>query len=113
MCIRDSLFPTLLTSLQPDYFLTYRLYPLSRAHTRVVAETFVHPAAGAAVLEGDLVAFWDVVNREDRAICESQQVGLRSRGYRASRYTSVEDGVHAFDCKVARAYAYAYQGAAS
>ncbi len=99
------LFPSLLTSLQPDYLLTYRLYPLGPASTRVVAETFVHPSAlaGQADLE-DLIAFWEVVNGEDRAICESQQVGVRSRGYRASGYTSVEDGVHAFDGMVARAY---------
>ncbi len=99
------LFPTLLTSLQPDYLLTYRLHPLAPSRTLVIAETFVHPAALAASFDPtDVVSFWDVVNAEDRAICERQQIGIRSRGYRASRYSSVEDGVHAFDCRVARAY---------
>jgi Rieske 2Fe-2S family protein len=98
------LFPTLLTSLQPDYFLAYRLHPLSASRTRVAAETFVHPALADHSSLAELFAFWDTVNAEDRAVCESQQIGVGSRGYRASGYTSVEDGVHAFDVRVARAY---------
>jgi Rieske 2Fe-2S family protein len=102
------LFPALLTSLQPDYLLTYRLYPLSPERTTVVAETFFHPASHPA--EGDpadiddVVSFWNGVNDEDRSICERQQIGVQSRGYRSSRYSLVEDGVHAFDSLVARAY---------
>jgi Rieske 2Fe-2S family protein len=100
------LFPALLTSLQPDYFLTYRLLPLAVERTQVIAETFVHPAAlGPSFDLADLTAFWDVVNAEDRSICERQQVGIRSRSYRPTRYATVEEGVHAFDCRVARAYA--------
>jgi len=100
------LFPTLLTSLQPDYLLTYRLHPLTPTRTHVIAETFVHPAAlGSSFDATDLVSFWEVVNAEDRAICERQQAGIGSRGYRPSRYATVEEGVHAFDTWVARAYA--------
>jgi Rieske 2Fe-2S family protein len=100
------LFPTMLTSLQPDYFLTYRLYPLTPERTRIIAETFVHPAALGASFDGaDLTAFWTKVNMEDRLICERQQVGIRSRGFRPSRYATVEEGVHAFDKRVAQAYA--------
>jgi Rieske 2Fe-2S family protein len=98
------LFPTLLTSLQPDYLLTYRLYPLSPVRTSVVAETFFHPAAKDPRDVTDVVDFWAQVNEEDRAICERQQMGVRSPGCEAGRYTRVDDGVHAFDCKVARAY---------
>ena len=39
------LFPSLLTSLQPDYLLTYRLIPLAAGRTRIVADTYFHPAA--------------------------------------------------------------------
>jgi Rieske 2Fe-2S family protein len=99
------LFPTFLTSLQPDYFLTYRLYPLAPDRTRVIAETFVHPAAlGPAKGRDDLTAFWTNVNMEDRLICERQQVGIRSRGFRPSSYATVEEGVHAFDRRIAEAY---------
>ncbi len=34
--------PNLLTSLQPDYLLTFVLFPLSPGRTRVVASTYVH-----------------------------------------------------------------------
>jgi len=99
------LFPNLLLSLQPDYLLTYRLWPLGPAETKVVADIYFHPAAFTPGFDpSGVYAFWDRVNAQDRTICERQQVGLGTRGYRPSRYTSVEDGVHAFDRMVARRY---------
>ncbi|GAC1393544.1 MAG: aromatic ring-hydroxylating dioxygenase subunit alpha [Polyangiales bacterium] len=98
------LFPSLLTSLQPDYLLTYRLDPLGPARTRVVAEVFFHPAAPKSAF-ADVVEFWARVNEEDRRICERQQAGVRSRAPFAPLYSTVEDGVHAFDRLVARCYA--------
>lgn len=104
------LFPTLLLSLQPDYLLTYRLAPLGPTGTRIIADIHFHPAAFTANFDpGNVYAFWDRINAEDRAACERQQIGIRSRGYRRGRYTSVEDGVHAFDRLVARRYAAALQ----
>jgi Rieske 2Fe-2S family protein len=99
------LFPTLLTSLQPDYLLTYRLHPRAVDRTLVIAETFVHPAAFTPDFDpSDIVSFWETINQEDQAICERQQIGIGSRGYRPTRYSTVEDGVHAFDRLVARSY---------
>lgn len=90
--------PNLLTSLQPDYLLTYRLAPRTVACTEVCAEIFVHADAPAdpAALE-DIAAFWDRTNAEDRAICERQQRGLADRGHTPARYARGEDGMHAFD----------------
>ncbi|WP_437931419.1 aromatic ring-hydroxylating dioxygenase subunit alpha [Sorangium sp. So ce291] len=104
--VRDAmLFPGLLTSLQPDYLLTYRLTPRAPDRTLVVADTHFHPAAFVpGFAPGDVFAFWDAVNREDRAICERQQRGIRAPGYAPSAYAMVEDGVHAFDGMVARRY---------
>ena len=96
------LFPLLLTSLQPDYLLTYRLEPRAVDRTRVVADVLVHPEASAEHL-GEITDFWAQVNVEDRAICERQQRGLRGRGVEAACYATVEEGVHAFDRLVARA----------
>jgi len=104
----EMMFPTLLTSLQPDYFLTYRLTPLAAERTHVIADTFMHASVVGRSIDAeavaDVVSFWEVVNAEDRAICERQQTGVRSRGYSPTMYSAVEDGVHAFDCRVAEAY---------
>jgi Rieske 2Fe-2S family protein len=99
------LFPGLLTSLQPDYLLTYRLHPIAADRTLVIADTLVHPACPEGESVANVVSFWERVNAEDRAICERQQVGVRSRGYDPAGYARVEDGVHAFDRLVARRYA--------
>jgi Rieske 2Fe-2S family protein len=98
------LFPTLLTSLQPDYFLTYRLVPLAADRTRIVADVYLHPAAFTPTFDpSDVLAFWDRVNAEDRAICEDQQRNASSRAFDPACYATVEEGVMAFDRLVARA----------
>jgi Rieske 2Fe-2S family protein len=106
--VHDALvFPLWLTSLQPDYLLTYRLAPLAVDLTLVVAEIHVHPGAlapGANVDLDDVVAFWERTNAEDRAICERQQRGLGSRRARPSGYAASEDGLHAFERLVAARY---------
>jgi Rieske 2Fe-2S family protein len=96
------LFPLLLTSLQPDYLLLYRLSPLAPDRTRITFEVWFHPAANVeapAVYE-----LWDEINAEDRAIIEDQQRNARSRSFSPARYEPVEEGMHAFDRLVARAY---------
>jgi len=94
------LFPTMLTSLQPDYLLTYRLEPASETRTRIVSEIFVHPATRDAGLD-DVFDFWDVVNAQDRAICERQQRGLsaaRAAGLSfSSAHLAADEGVDAFE----------------
>ena len=97
--------PLWLTSLQPDYLLTYRLAPLAIDRTLVVAEIHVH----ASVVQrrestGDLFSFWDRTNAEDRQICERQQRGLSSTRARPSVYATSEDGLHAFERWVAARY---------
>ncbi|HYQ04425.1 MAG TPA: aromatic ring-hydroxylating dioxygenase subunit alpha [Polyangiaceae bacterium] len=104
--VADALaMPALLTSLQPDYLLTYHLEPLSATRTRVTANTYFHAAAFAPELQAeDVFAFWDRVNREDRQICERQQLGLASRSFERASYSLLEEGTHAFDQWVARRY---------
>jgi Rieske 2Fe-2S family protein len=96
------LFPSLFTSLQPDYLLTYRLTPLGVSRTRVTADIYFHPAAFVPKFEPrDVFDFWDRVNAEDRAICEDQQQNASSRAFEPACYATVEEGVHAFDRMVA------------
>ncbi len=102
--VRDALlFPGWLTSLQPDYFLSYRLVPLGLEHTRVTAEIYVHTEASDESAD-DLLRFWDRTNAEDRAICERQQRGVAAPSYVPGPYATSEDGMHAFDRALAREY---------
>jgi Rieske 2Fe-2S family protein len=104
--VADALaFPALLTSLQPDYLLTYQLEPMSAQLTRVTANIYFHAAAFAPELDAqDVFDFWDRVNAEDRQICERQQLGVSSRSFQRAVYSLVEEGTHAFDQWVARQY---------
>ncbi|HKO51914.1 MAG TPA: aromatic ring-hydroxylating dioxygenase subunit alpha [Polyangiaceae bacterium] len=104
--VADALaLPALLTSLQPDYLLTYRMEPLAAARTRVTANIYFHAAAFAPELEAeDVFGFWDQVNAEDRQICERQQLGLCSRSFQRAAYSLLEEGTHAFDQWLARRY---------
>jgi len=97
--VRDALlFPNVLTSLQPDYLLTYRLHPRGVGQTLVVAEILLHAAAPEDddALE-DLASFWDRTNDEDRRAVEAQQRGLREGDWQSPGYALGEDGMHAFD----------------
>ncbi len=106
------LFPTLLTSLQPDYLLTYRLEPVSATRTRVVADVLFHPAAKEESF-ADVFALWDTINAQDKAICEAQQQGVSSLGFEPGPYTTVDEGVHAFEQLVARRHLGMARGAAA
>lgn len=87
-------FPNLLTSLQPDYLLTFVLYPAGETRTHVVACTYVHEDAPEASLD-DVHAFWDQVYEEDRVACARQQIGVASPGARPPEFSSVEEGASA------------------
>ncbi|MBS2018475.1 MAG: aromatic ring-hydroxylating dioxygenase subunit alpha [Deltaproteobacteria bacterium] len=84
--------PNLLTSLQPDYLLTFVVFPQGEGRTRIVASTYVHPEAPEASFE-DVTTFWDRVYDEDKRACERQERGLRSGG--TQRFTNVEEGAEA------------------
>jgi Rieske 2Fe-2S family protein len=114
--VHDALLvPAWMTSLQPDYFLSYRLLPIAPDRTTVIADIYFHEAAGATDTEpGAVYAFWDRTNAEDRAICELQQRGVNSPHYRPGPYARSEDGQHAFEQRLARYYlASAQEGSSS
>jgi glycine betaine catabolism A len=109
--VHDALvFPLWLTSLQPDYLLTYRLAPLAVDRTLVVAEIHVHPGARARADLDDVFTFWDRTNAEDRMICERQQQGLSTRHAPPLGYATSEDGLHAFERLLAARYLQALFG---
>ncbi|MBI5533057.1 MAG: aromatic ring-hydroxylating dioxygenase subunit alpha [Deltaproteobacteria bacterium] len=100
------LWPNLLLSVQPDYLLTYRLWPIDCRTTRVVAEIHFAPGTSPAkpCATQDVFEFWDRTNAQDRDACERQQIGVESGAYAPGRYAEVEDGTQRFDQMVVQAY---------
>lgn len=99
------LFPSLFTSLQPDYLLTYQLRPLAVDRTEVTASVYFHPAALTPGFDPrDVYDLWDRINAEDKFICEDQQANATSRAFDPACYASVEEGMHAFDRMVAKVH---------
>ncbi|MBK8257503.1 MAG: aromatic ring-hydroxylating dioxygenase subunit alpha [Polyangiaceae bacterium] len=105
-CVHDALlFPAWLTSLQPDYFLSYRLIPKAIDKTTIMTDIYFHTASRADDMSpSDVYTFWDRTNAEDRAICERQQRGVSQPSFTTGFYAPVEDGQHAFDQRVAAYY---------
>ena len=94
-----AVYPNLLLSLHPDYVMTHRLWPEAVDRTLVVCEWLFHPAEMAKpdFTADDAVEFWDVTNREDWAISELSQLGVRSRAYVPGPYGPREGLPKAFD----------------
>ena len=68
------------------------LRPEAPERTTVVCEFLFHPdeIARPGFDPGDAVEFWDLVNRQDWAICESVQRGMSSRVFRSGYYAPME-----------------------
>ena len=100
------LVPNLLISLHPDYVMSHRLEPLSPSETRIECEWLFAPEAldDESFDPSYASGFWDVVNRQDWAACESLSRGVSSRGYRPGPLSPREDAVHHFITVVAAAY---------
>jgi Rieske 2Fe-2S family protein len=100
------LFPNALVSFHPDYLMLHTLWPTAADRTEVTCEWFFEPETIARddFDPSDAVDFWDTVNRQDWRVCELAQLGVRTRGYSAGRYSAQESDVHAFDTMVAERY---------
>ncbi len=94
-----NLYPNLLYSLAPDYVLTHYLWPTGPESVHIETEWFFSPeqVAEPGFDASDAVTFWDVTNRQDWALCENAQRGLRSSGHTPGPYQAGESCVHDFD----------------
>lgn len=101
------MFPLWLTSLQPDYFLTYRLVPRSPGETEVQADIWGHVASVNTKSQQEwqeLSAFWDRTNEEDREIVERQMRGVLSPSFTQMHLVpSEEQGLISFQRRYLRA----------
>jgi Rieske 2Fe-2S family protein len=87
------LHPNLWLSCSPDHVAAFTLWPTGAGRTRVACDLLFEPEAVAAddfdpADAGDL---WDLVNRQDWAVCESVQRGMSSRAYQQGWFAPMED----------------------
>jgi Rieske 2Fe-2S family protein len=87
-----AVLPNLLLSLHPDGMMTHRLHPRAVDRTEIVCSWHFHPdeMARPDFDPDDLVAFWDLTNRQDWQVCELSQQGLSSRFARPGPYSGRE-----------------------
>ena len=88
----ELIYPNLMLSLSADHAAAFWLYPEAPERTIVVCEFLFHPdeIARPGFNPGDAVEFWDLVNRQDWAICESVQRGMGSRRFTSGFYAPME-----------------------
>lgn len=86
-------YPNLLLSLAAEHVAAFVLWPVAPDQTRIACEFLFHVSeVGKPEFDPrDVIEFWDVVNRQDWSICESVQLGMRSRGFRGGFYSPMED----------------------
>ena len=93
------IWPNLMLNVYPDNFSTNLIVPLGAERTLTIFEWFFRDPRSPAVRGRveETVAFSDEIQREDVAICEAVQRGLRSWTYTRGRYSvRRESGVHHF-----------------
>jgi len=86
----ELVYPNLLLSLAAEHVAGFVLQPLATDATRIVFEVLVAPEQAHLDVE-DCAGFWDLVNRQDWAICESVQRGMSSSFYTQGWYAPMED----------------------
>jgi Rieske 2Fe-2S family protein len=89
----ELIYPNLLLSLSAEHVAAFTLWPHAPNATTIVCDFLFDPAEMAKpdFDPRDAVEFWDLVNRQDWAICESVQAGMSSRAFRYGYYAPMED----------------------
>jgi Rieske 2Fe-2S family protein len=87
------LHPNLWLSCSPDHVAAFTLWPTAVDRTRIVCDLLFAPdeAASDAFNPHDAGDLWDLVNRQDWAVCESVQRGISSRAYGQGWFAPMED----------------------
>ncbi len=90
----ELVYPNLMLSLSAEHVTAFYLQPEGPSRTTIVCDFLFHPA-DIAKLDfdpSDAVDFWELVNRQDWAICESVQRGMTSRVFHTGYYAPMESG---------------------
>ena len=89
----DLVYPNLMVSASADHVASFVLHPRAVDRTEVVC-TLLFDRDEAALDRfdpSDAGELWDLVNRQDWAVCESVQRGMSSRAYRHGWFAPMED----------------------
>jgi glycine betaine catabolism A len=88
----ELILPNLMLSLSADHVAAFTVWPHDAGHTTVVCDFLFHPdeIAREDFDASDAAEFWDLVNRQDWAICEQVQDGMRSRMFTAGYLAPME-----------------------
>jgi Rieske 2Fe-2S family protein len=86
-------YPNLMISLSADHVAAFTLLPVDPCCTQIVCDFLFHPSEldKNDFDPNDAVGFWDLVNRQDWAICENVQRGMSSRAFEGGYYAPMED----------------------
>ncbi len=89
----ELIYPNLLLSLCAEHVAAFTLVPHGPSQTTVVCELLFHPDefASPSFDPSDAGDLWDLVNRQDWAICERVQRGMSSRGWTGGWFAPMED----------------------
>ena len=89
----ELVYPNLLLSCSADHVAAFELHPLDVDRTRVTCRLLFDPdeVAKPAFDPSDAGDLWDLVNRQDWAVCESVQRGMSSRAYTHGWFAPMED----------------------
>jgi glycine betaine catabolism A len=89
----ELIYPNCMISLSADHVTAYSLWPQAPERTRIICRFLFHPSEMSRpdFDPSDAVDFWDLVNRQDWAICENVQRGMRSRVFETGYYAPMEN----------------------
>jgi Rieske 2Fe-2S family protein len=89
----ELVYPNLLLSLAREHVAAFVLEPLAAMRTRISCHFLFEPyeMAQQRFDPAEVVEFWDLVNRQDWAICEAVQAGLSARVHEAGVFAPMED----------------------
>jgi len=89
----ELVYPNLFLSLACDHAAVFVLQPRSATRTDIACHFLFEPfeIAKPGFDPRDATDFWDLVNRQDWAICESVQQGISARVHERGYYAPMED----------------------
>jgi glycine betaine catabolism A len=89
----DLVYPNLMLSASADHVAAFALHPRAVDRTEVVCSLlFAREAVDDAAFDpSDAAELWDLVNKQDWAVCESVQRGMSSRAYEHGWFAPMED----------------------